>query len=79
MYGHALLPSDSSPLTMGSFLGVVRVLLLSLFVSAVVANNTGCIKPKVRREWRKLSRREQGDWIKAVNVLTPIPPHRLGC
>jgi len=52
---------------MASFLGVLRVLFLSLFVTAVVANN-GCGKPKVRREWRKLSRREQGDWIKAVNV-----------
>ena len=57
---------------MGSFLGVVRVLFFSLLVSAAVANNgKGCVKPKVRREWRKLSLHERGDWIDAVNVLIP--------
>jgi tyrosinase len=58
---------------MGSFLGLVRVLLLSLFVSAAVASNSGCGKPKVRREWRKLSPRDKGDWIKAVKCLAGLP------
>ena len=53
---------------MGSFLSVVRVLLLCLYASAAVANNK-CLKPKVRREWRKLTQDERADWIGAVNVL----------
>ena len=74
---HSLRLLTSHHSQMGSFLGVVRVLLLSLFVSAVVANNNGCGKPKVRREWRKLSPRERGDWISAVNVLILLLlPHR---
>jgi tyrosinase len=56
---------------MASFLGLVRVLLLSLLVSVVVAD--GCEKPKVRREWRKLSSDERSEWIKAVNCLTTLP------
>jgi len=63
----SVLPTPHSK--MGSFLGVVRVVLLSIFVSVVVANNGGCFEPKVRREWRTLSPRQQGDWINAVKVL----------
>jgi len=63
---------------MCSFLGLVRVLLLSLLVSTVVANNYGCGKPEARREWRKLSERERGDWISAVNVPISLLPHLQG-
>lgn len=54
---------------MASFLGVARVLLLSLLISTVVADDKKCENPKVRREWRTLSSSEQADWIDAVNVL----------
>jgi len=73
---------------MTSFLGLTRTLLLSLLIVSVVADgyghddngkgngnghgNGGCRNPKVRREWRALSTRERGDWIKAVNVRTPF-------
>jgi hypothetical protein len=53
---------------MGPFLGVARVLLSCLLVSAVAANNA-CKNPRVRREWRKLTTREQAEWISAVDVL----------
>jgi tyrosinase len=56
---------------MASFLGLVRVLLLCLILSAVDAK--GCKKPKVRREWRKLSKGERGEWIRAVNCLATLP------
>ena len=57
-------------LEMGSFLGIARVLFLSLLVSAVVAGNgRKCQNPKIRREWRNLTTSEQADWIRAINVL----------
>jgi hypothetical protein len=69
---------------MAFFLGVVRALLISLLVSAALAdgNKSGnddkkCGKPKVRREWRKLSPSERGDWIKAMNVLFDFPFYRF--
>jgi tyrosinase len=57
---------------MASFLGLVRVLLLSLLVSVVVADGE-CEKPKVRREWRKFSPPERAEWIKAVKCLAELP------
>jgi hypothetical protein len=67
--------SSSSPLLlcsqMVSFLAVVRVLLFSFLVSAVVASGNKCKKPKVRREWRALSRDQRTEWIRAVNVFNP--------
>ena len=75
---------------MSPFLGLVRVLFFGLLVSSALAdgyghdhdhddgnnygNNKGCQKPKVRREWRKLSDGERADWIEAVNVFLPSPP-----
>jgi len=61
---------------MASFLGLTRILLLSLFVSFVAADDNtygGCQNPKVRREWRKISDDERAGWIKAVNCLTTLP------
>jgi len=58
---------------MAFFLGVVRALLVSLLVSAAVANGKKCENPKVRREWRKLSSSERSEWIDAVNCLNTIP------
>jgi len=58
---------------MASFLGLARILLLSLLVSVVVADDYACTNPKVRREWRALSTSERGDWIKAVNCLSALP------
>jgi len=63
---HSSRPLHSSQ--MGSFLGVVRVLLLCLLVSAVGAKDA-CKQPKVRREWRKLTPGERAEWIDAVKVL----------
>ena len=58
---------------MGSSLGFIRILFLGLLVSTAVANNNStCHKPKVRREWRTLSDSERTDWLKAVNVCTPL-------
>ena len=59
-----------SPPQMTSFLSVIRVLYFGFLVSTAVANNVTCRKPKVRCEWRKLSRSERTEWINAVNVLT---------
>jgi len=56
---------------MTSFIALTRALLLSLLVVSVAAadgDDAGCTNPKVRREWRALSTKERGDWIKAVNV-----------
>jgi len=56
---------------MASFLSIVRVVVLSVLVSAAVAGNrTTCQNPRVRREWRALSLDERTDWIRAVNVLS---------
>jgi len=52
---------------MGFFLGLVRVLLVSLFVTSVAADQ--CKKPRIRREWRKLTPRERAEWIDAINVF----------
>jgi len=51
---------------MAFFLGVVRALLISVLVSAALADK--CHKPKVRKEWRALSSGERANWIDAVNV-----------
>jgi len=59
---------------MASFLGLARVLLLSLLVSTVVAGtNSTCKNPRIRREWRALSEDERLDWIRAVNCLSTLP------
>ena len=42
--------------------------LLSL-VFSVTGYNLQCPDPKVRKEWRQLSKPEKEDWIRAVNVL----------
>ena len=58
---------------MGFFLGLVRVLLVSLLVTAVAADE--CKKPRIRREWRKLTPRERAEWINAINVTRfPVRP-----
>ena len=51
---------------MTSFLGVVRVLLLSLLISAAVAQE--CPVPFVRLEWRQFTPTQRAAWIEAVNV-----------
>ena len=53
-----------------SFLVTSRLLYFSLL--AALTNKT-CRTPKVRREWRDLSLREQAEWIDAVNVLMSPP------
>lgn len=39
----------------------------------VEASSAQCTKPSVRREWRKLSRKERADYIRAVNCLDNLP------
>jgi len=50
---------------------LARLSLLCPLVFSVVAArpNPPCLSPKVRREWRQLSKYEREDWIRAVNVL----------
>ena len=64
------LPRSLSSTQMGSYLYILRGLLFGLLVSTATANNA-CQKPKVRREWRKLSPSERTEWINAVNVFIP--------
>ena len=64
---------------MASFLGVLRVLFVSLLVSVAVAADGDCTDPKVRREWRKLSPDEQSEWIQAMNVWNRCLCRRSGC
>lgn len=67
---------------MASFLGVLRVLFLSLVVSVAVAaddDKSSCQNPKVRREWRQLSADEQAEWIRAMNVRSQYPRRDLKC
>ncbi|EPQ57105.1 Di-copper centre-containing protein [Gloeophyllum trabeum ATCC 11539] len=47
-----------------------EVILASPIVEAFSAQ---CTKPSVRREWRKLSRKERADYIRAVNCLDNLP------
>ena len=45
-------------------------ILLSPVLSVTVSGyNIQCLHPKVRKEWRQLSKPEKEDWIHAVNVL----------
>ena len=54
---------------MVSFLATTRLLYFSLLATL---GNKPCRTPKVRREWRDLSFREQAEWIDAVNVPIPL-------
>ena len=57
---------------MRPYLSIIRALFLGVLVSTVVGDSAGCKKPKVRREWRKLSPSERTEWLKAVSVRIPL-------
>ncbi|KAF9648026.1 Di-copper centre-containing protein [Thelephora ganbajun] len=56
---------------------LARLLFIGSLVLSVAAArpNPPCLIPKVRKEWRQLSKRERQDWIGAVNVCLGTLSH----
>jgi len=49
-----------------------------LFVQGGFPNSTKCTNPKIRKEWRRLTKDEQLEWIRAVTCMHNKPPKFKG-
>jgi len=51
----------------------LALVAITVLAQSAIARPSGCTNPSVRREWRRLSRRERADWIRAVKCLNSLP------